>query len=244
MNDKAFARSGVLPGLPSLEAVAWMTSTLDDLDQTFRAFYPQTNLDAEGGDPRGFLMRDCGIPLDRSIRMGLAALQRMLQLEAEPELNHKLCRGFKHAREALNIIQYRELQVIHRYWVEEYAASYDPNLLSRIEAGRSCTPKQADRAAAIQQGVQACFAEFFGGFDYLVVPISPQPSPDKADWSKRLEEDLVHLNAPVSLAHLPSLILPFACEDGRHSAAQVVIHPARLRLVPNILKEVRALYTV
>lgn len=242
MNEKAFAREGIVPGIPSLETVGWMTQTLDDLGRTFAAFYPQTRLDIEDRDPRGFLLREPGIPIDTEIKAGLMAFLHCLDLEAQPEMNHKLCCEFENARESLKTIQSRELYALHKYWVDEYGDHYDADLLDRIDAGRDCPPKKADRAVAIQQNIREAFALFFQDFDYLVSPISPRPTSDKKAWSNRLEDDLVHLNAPASLALLPSLILPFPCKDGRHSAAQFIIHPAKLRLVPKILKNIQPFY--
>lgn len=237
MNDKALARDGVVSGLPSLESVGWMTHTLDDLERTFEAFYPQLRWDPEGGNPRGFLLRESGIPIAAEIKAGLMMLSHFLDLEMQPELNHTLCYGFSQARASLSTIRNRELYAVHKHWIDEYREDYDTDLLNRIEAGQGCTPKQADRAAAFQQGIRECFAGFFNEFDYLVMPISPLPTPDKTVWSSRLEDDLLHLNAPASLALLPTLILPFSCGDGRHSAAQIIIHPARLRFIPKILQK-------
>lgn len=242
MANKRLARDGIVPTLPSLEMIGWMTHTLDDLRHSFEAFYPRMKLGIDRKEPKGFLLRETGIAIDFEIKAGLMNLLHFLDLNAQPAINRQLCHRLKFAREALNTIQRRELYAIHKHWVEEYGDHYDENLLNRIEAGRTCKPKQADRAAAIQQSIRECFARFFNDFDYLVMPISPVPTPDKTAWSSQLEDDLMHLNAPASLALLPSLILPFPCKDGRHSAAQIILHPERLHHVPKILKKLQAVY--
>lgn len=242
MNDRALTHAGVVPSLPSLESVGCMTHTLDDLSRTFAVFYPHSQINAAGIAPRGFLLREPGIPISADVKAGLMDIAHCLELETQSELNSALCRGFEHAQDTLERIQNRELYSIHKYWFEEYKDDYDAKLGSRLEAGRNCTGKQADRAAVIQQSIRACFTEFFESFDFLVSPISPQPTPNKTDWSEHLERDLLHLNAPASLGLLPSLILPFPCRDGRYSAAQVILHPNKLELVPQILEKMRRFY--
>lgn len=238
MHDQAFAREGTFPVLPSLEAVGWMTRTLEDLTTTFQAFYPETNLGRAEQPPRGLLLRAPGLPLDRDIKSGLMETLHYLNVEEDPEVNKALCRRFKPAAQALQTIQERELFAIHRYWLEEYRDRYDPALLDRIESGRETTTKKADRAAAIQLDIRECFVDFFQDFDFLVMPISPVSTPKKTSWTAQLEHDLVRLNAPASIALLPALILPFRGNAGRHSALQILLRPDKLQQVPKLLQQI------
>jgi len=238
MHDHALARQGSFPVLPSLEAVAWMTRTLEDLATTFEAFYPETKWGRAEQPPRGLLLREPGLLLDNDIKSGLLETQYYLNVDENPQLNQALCRRFKPAAEALQTIQKRELFAIHKYWLDEYRDRYEPALLNHIESGRELTTKQADRAAAIQLDIREGFVEFFQDFDFLVMPISPVSTPKKSAWTAQLEHDLVRLNAPASLALLPALILPFRGNQGRYSALQVILRPDKLQQVPKLLEQI------
>jgi Asp-tRNA(Asn)/Glu-tRNA(Gln) amidotransferase A subunit family amidase len=134
------------------------------------------------------------------------------------------------------------LHSIHQYWVEEYRDQYDPALLKRIQAGIDCTPQIADASACTQECIRSAFTEFFDDYDYLILPISPVSTPEKSAWNDSLEQQILQLIAPASLAFLPAIILPFACLEGRHSAAQVIINPHKLQVVADLLSELTGYY--
>jgi len=241
MGNNAYAREGVFPIVPSLESVGWMTAQIEDLQSTIEAFY-LTPLLAEKVKPRGYLLDDPSISLDSDLKAGMMNLVRQLDTDDNPEPNKSLCIAFKESSEAFATIESRELYSIHQYWIEEYRPRYAEDLLRRIEAGQICTAKKADRAAAIQQNIREEMVDFFRKYDYLIIPISPKPTPDKADWSGQLENDLLRLNASVSLTFLPALILPFPCDEGRHSAVQLILNPRKVHQTAEILDQVRGFY--
>lgn len=242
MHDHSLAREGTFPIVPSLESVGWMTRTLGDLTTTFQAFYPDANLGPTGPRPRGLLLREPGLHIDKDVKSGLVEPLHYLNIEENPEINHALCHRFKPAAEALKTIQKRELYAIHKYWLEEYRDQYEPNLLDAIESGRETTVKQADHAAAVQLDVRECFVDFFQDFDFLMMPISPVSTPSQSAWNAQLELALTQLNAPASLARLPALILPFQGNEGRHSAVQIILRPDKLQQVPALLKQIARIH--
>ncbi|MFQ3271165.1 MAG: hypothetical protein ACI9A1_001488, partial [Lentimonas sp.] len=61
-------------------------------------------------------------------------------------------------------------------------------------------------------------------------------------WSRQLEQDIQQLIAAASLTFLPALILPFTCASGRKSAAQVIINPRKLYVVPELLAQLTGYY--
>mgnify|MGYP001817873222 CR=1 FL=1 len=241
MSNNAYAREGVIPITPSLESVGWVNKNFSDLRKTFTALHP---ISAKGSDeaPRGYLYNDPTIRLDPDLKLGLMHLVRSFQVDETPGINKKLCICFRLAAEAYSTIESRELYSIHQYWIDEYRERYDERLLRRIESGQICTADKAEMATSIQQTVREVMVDFFQKYDYLIMPISTSPTPRKSDWSGQLENDLFRLNAPTSLAGLPSLILPFHCDDRRHSAAQIVINPHKINLVPAILEQIKEFY--
>lgn len=242
MGNNDYARNGVFPIVPSLESVGWVCAHAEDLQTAVEAFHPKP-LAQEPTKPRGHRLDDPSISLDPKLKTGLMSLVRQLDTDDSQETNKALCKAFKEANEAFATIEGRELYAVHQYWIEDYRSRYDESLLRLIEAGQICTAEKADHAAAEQQTVREAMTAFFRTYDYLVVPISPAPNPDKADWSGQLKNDLLRLNAPASLSFLPALILPFPCGEGRHSAVQLILNPRKIHLTAAILEQVSDFYS-
>ena len=79
----------------------------------------------------------------------------------------------------------------------------------------------------------------FKDYDFIVLPVSPLASPHKTEWDTVVEEDLLELNAPLSLSFLPALIIPYPCGEDRFNAAQLIFNPRKLDLVPKVLEQIR-----
>jgi Asp-tRNA(Asn)/Glu-tRNA(Gln) amidotransferase A subunit family amidase len=241
MNNNAYAREGVFPIVPSLESVGWVTAQLEDLQSSIEALCP-TPPDAQEEPPCGYLLNDPGITLKTELKAGMMNLVRHLDTDDSPIANKVLSKAFKDSSEAFATIESRELYSIHKYWIEEYRARYPEYLIRRIEDGQICTAEKADRAAAIQQNIRETMVEFFRTYDYLIIPISSSPTPSKAEWSGQLDNDLLRLNAPASLTFLPTIILPFPCDDGRQSAIQLILNPRKVYHTRAILEQVHGFY--
>lgn len=241
MANNDYAREGVFPIIPSLESVGCITAQLEDLQSTIEAFFPCPKLN-EKVNPHGYLLNDPSIRLHPDLKQGMMNLVRHLDVNDSLATSKSLCTAFKESSEALITIESRELYAIHQYWIEEYRTRYPDKLLRRIEAGQICTAEKADSAAGIQQQVREAMIDFFQHYDYLILPISSQATPDKTAWSGQLKNDLLRLNAPTSLAFLPALILPFPCDEGRHSAIQLILNPKKLHQTTEILEQVRGFY--
>lgn len=241
MGNNDYAREGVFPIIPTLESVGWLTAQLEDLQSSIEAFFP-TPLATPEGAPRGYLLDDQSITLDADLKANMMELTRHLDVDDNPEPNKALCKAFKESSDAFATIECRELYSIHQYWIEEYRSRYPEHLLRRIEAGQICTAEKAEKAAAIQQTIREKMSEFFITYDYLIIPVSPKPTPDRSAWSGQISNDLIRLNAPASLSFLPALILPFPCDEGRHSAIQLILNPRKLHHCSDILRQVRGFY--
>ncbi|WPJ94460.1 amidase family protein [Coraliomargarita algicola] len=241
MGNNDYARDGVFPIIPSLESVGWLTAQLEDLQTSIQAFYPTPTTPPQEA-PFGYLLNDQSITLDADLKVNMMELTRHLDVDDNPEPNKGLCKAFRESSEAFATIECRELYSIHQYWIEEYRTRYPEHLLRRIEAGQICTVEKAEQAATVQQSIRETMAEFFQKYDYLIIPISPLATPDRASWNGQISNDLIRLNAPASLTFLPALILPFPCDEGRHSAIQLILNPRKLHLCTQILGQVRGFY--
>lgn len=240
METNLLAHEGVSPIVPTLESVGWMTANIEDLTTSFEAFYAsqsyQTNATADS--PRGFFHVDSLQHICRKSKAGLMQLVRSLDVDDDPEVYKKLAAAFRSSAKSFQTIQNRELYAVHHYWVDEYRDQYDTDLLRQIEAGRRYSPAECEEASNIQLDLRACLMEFFRAYDYIVLPISPLASPNDSDWDSALEASLQMLNAPLSLSLLPALIIPFHCSDGKCNAAQIMISPDKLNIIPALLKRI------
>lgn len=242
MENNHYAREGAFPIIPSLDSVGWMTSNSDDLISSFEMFY-KTKIDTTDSSPRGYILSDPLEMINLESKIGLMQLIRPLDIDDEPAVNKLLADSFKSATKAFQTIQNRELYSVHQYWLEEYRSHYDKQLLKQIEAGRSYSPADSEEASLVQQNLRANLISFFRNYDYLILPISPLASPEKTEWDSALEQDLLELNAPLSLSFLPALILPYQCGEDKYNAAQFIFNPRKLHLVPKLLEQVRESYT-
>lgn len=241
MQNNNFAREGVFPIVPSLDAVGWMTANIDDLISSLKIFYRLPD-DFTNRSPRGHLLKDSFYGISTESKTGLMELTRPLDIDEDPAVSKELTNDFKYGARAFQTIQDKELYSVHQHWVEEYRSDYDPHLLERIEAGRAYSTAESEEASFIQQNIRASIITFFRDYDYLIMPVSPLPSPAKTDWDNALEYKLLELNAPLSLSLLPALILPYKCGEGKYNAAQVILNPRKLQLVPKLLEQIGQAY--
>jgi Asp-tRNA(Asn)/Glu-tRNA(Gln) amidotransferase A subunit family amidase len=241
MEHNAYAREGVSPIVPSIESAGWMTGNLHDLRTSFLSFY-YPNPSEPSRSPRGLMINFQMDLATVETRVGLMRLIRDLDVDDDLALNKMLSKALQPVCEAYKTIAKRELYSVHRYWIEEYRHLYDKKLIRQIEAGRAVAPSESDDASHMQRNLRATFLGLLSDFDYLILPVSPLPSPKNSDWDADLENEILQLNAVVSLALLPSIILPFKCGEKKYNAAQVLFNPQKMELVPQILDQVSDYY--
>jgi len=241
METNAFAREGVFPIVPSLESVGWITANAEDMKKTFLSFY-RPKPEPLDNAPRGLLL-NYGMDLSSTeTKAGLMDLVRRLDIDDEPSVNKLLSMAMEPVSRAFQTIETRELYSVHQYWIEEYRAYYDSGLLRQIDAGKALNPTESDKATHVQPNLRATLVSLLRDYDYLVMPVSPLPSPEKTEWDTVLESEILQLNAPVSLSFLPSLVLPFKCGEGKSNAAQVIFNPRKLQIVPELLDQLSDYY--
>ena len=241
MGNNAYARDGVFPIAPSLDSVGWMNHCITDLGTTFHAFHRVSKLHSPKA-PRGYLITDLTNYISTEVKSGLLGLTRKLDIDDDPATGTRLRKLLSKGGSAYQTLTSRKLYSIHQYWIEEYSDQYDDALMQHIKEGIICPPAKVDESTQIQEAIRFSLTQFFEQYDYLVLPISPVATPEKSAWSNQLEQDIQQLIAPASLAFLPAIILPFTCASGRHSAAQVIINPRKLHIVPELLAQLTGYY--
>jgi Asp-tRNA(Asn)/Glu-tRNA(Gln) amidotransferase A subunit family amidase len=241
MGNNAYARDGVFPIAPSIESVGWVNNCIADLCTTFHAFHRVSKFNSSE-TPRGYLISELSGQVSPEIKSGLLGLTRELDIDDDPATGTRLRQALEQGDTTYQILAARELYSIHQYWLEEYRDQYDDTLLRNIQTGIDCTPAEAEECTHIQESIRSTLTEFFDDYDYLVLPICPIATPEKSAWNDQLKQDILQLIAPASLAFLPAVILPFECKNGRHSAAQIIINPRKLHIVPELLAQLTGYY--
>ena len=241
MGHNAYTHDGLFPVMPSVESIGWVADSISTLQATFQAFYPQTHSLSQE-EPKGFLIDDPCCHITTDVKSSFLLLARELDIREDPQQHTRLNQAFQYAGNALQLLQSRELYTIHQYWIDEYRDRYDANLLRRIYRGMECSSAEVEQSGQVQERIRQAFTRFFAHYDYLLMPISSVSTPRQSDWNVDLESDLMQLIAPVSLSALPCLILPFVCEDGLQSAAQLIVNPRKLEVVPEILAQITGYY--
>ncbi|MEM8866902.1 MAG: amidase family protein, partial [Verrucomicrobiota bacterium] len=242
MGTNSYAREGIFPIAPSIESIGAFTASIGDMLAAFGALH-RLDQNESTESPCGALLTElAGISTELAIKKGLYELTRNLHIEEEPSVVSVLKTELAHSSHALSTIRSRELYSIHQYWLEEYSAQYDPILLQKIEKGRNCTAFEVENAAAQQVKVRSAFTRFFDDYDYLVMPICHELNPERRRWNEDFEESMDDLLAPASLAFLPAIILPLQCGPERFAAAQVIVNPRKLGVIPKIAESVSAYY--
>lgn len=223
MESNRFAREGVFPIAPTVDSMGFFTNTIGDLEKVFKVLY-SFDLATNQEPVQGCFVPDISGAVTSEVKAGILKLTRCLHAEEDLLVSTELSTCLKGAKASLDIIIGRELYSVHRYWIEEYEAAYDPHLLQFIENGMECSPATAEGAHEAQLQVRSKLSEIFAKYDFIVLPISPEANPRKEEWSQEMEDAIIHLIAPASLAFLPALVLPFSCNQDRHSAAQILIN--------------------
>lgn len=239
MGQNALIQHGVFPVMPSVESIAWAAKDLTHLRLVYAALYP-TATENCASDIKGVYIDDAGCRVAPTVKASLRPLTQALEIDEDPSLQTALRRAFKGAGNALQLLQSRELYTIHQYWVDEYREHYDAYLLRRIYRGMECSTTEVEQSNQTQEHIRHAIAQLFQTHDFLIMPVSPIPTPTQEEWNIDLEADLMQLNAPASLGVHSALIIPTDCGNNRSAAAQIIVPPNRPEVVYALLDALAA----
>ncbi len=212
---------------PSFDTAGWFAASAVDLKALLSALLPfQLRRQA----PRGCYLAWPGVDpavADACLR---AATQRVPFADAMTE--DALRVGFAGALTAYNTLVAHEAWAVHQGWAEAFRSRYDPAVWSRLQRVQTLTPESLAEAEDIRARVRRTWSEFFGSFDFLVLPATPTPALSKSDCTPGNRTRLLDLTAPASVGGLPVLTVPVALESGLTAGLQIVVRDVDSAVIP------------
>lgn len=208
-----------VPLAPSFDAAGWMTTSATDMATVLRALTSGAEAPA-GAPPRGCYLEPAGIDPDVAGACG-EAVSRYAPA-ADPETAANLRRGFASARETYNTIVAAEAWTFHSPWFDRFRERYDPNVVQRLERGRSLAAAEVEQARAAAEALRTLWSSYFGSFDFLVMPATPFGALAKPDCTLENRNRILDLTTPASVSGLPAVTIPVALPSGLTSGLQII----------------------
>lgn len=235
----------LVPGAPSIadafplahsyDTAGWFTNSAEDLAAVWRAWFPKAG--AETGARGVFLsLADLG-ENERDTDRAVHALGERLAPRADKATREELRAAWQGSEVAFSVIQSTEAFATHEPWFDERRSQYDPAVWARVDRGRRWLPEQRANAEAVQARVRAVWDQFFGDFDFLVMPISPFPALRLAECTDEARARLLKLTTPASLGGLPALALPGEIGGGLTTAVQVLFKKPDAPWVEDVVRK-------
>ncbi|HVW19951.1 MAG TPA: amidase [Opitutaceae bacterium] len=224
-----------VPLAPSMDAPGWFTACAEDMRTTLEVFAPAP---AAGRTPRGRYFAPEG--LDPEVAAACGAAAAAWAPAADARLGRSLAAGFSGCAGAYQAQGGAEAWRYHQRWFERCRDRYDPRTRARLEAASRLTEAEIAAAWTVAERVRRTWEEYFGQWDFLVMPATPCPALRPEEFTQENRMRLLALTAPASLAGLPALTLPIALDGGMKGLTgglQVVARRAEDRLFGEILAQ-------
>lgn len=206
-----------VPLAPSFDAIGWFTSNAPDMLDALRTL---AGLAAGGAQPRGCYLELPG--LDSDVAAACREASNRFTTTADPETAAMLQQAFAPTLDAYGKIVAAEAWSFHAPWFERYRSHYDPAVAQRLERGRTLPAEDLAGARATARAVQATWTDFFGRFDFLILPATPFGALTKTECTPENRNRLLSLTAPASLGGLPVLTVPVPLPSGRTTGLQLI----------------------
>lgn len=230
------SREGVIPWAPSFDAAGWFTSEADDM-ATLCVELGYGGGTAVQTSPKPALW--CG-PLFETPESSLREPYRYLSNCVNARIDRDACEllrpHFKNAVHAFDILRDDECFAAQKALFEKYADRYSPELRERLEKAGRHAPDQIAQAKREAADLSAALHEVFSDYDQLIWPVTPIVAPKIGAFTAQVRRQLIEMNAPVSLARLPALVLPAANTEGLCGGLQCVFASEVRMDVPSLLR--------
>jgi amidase/aspartyl-tRNA(Asn)/glutamyl-tRNA(Gln) amidotransferase subunit A len=231
LRHPAFTDDGCVPLAPSFDAVGWFTRDAADLAYVLRALLPRRHADGVEKPLHGLdasaLAGHGPFPYDAALAKACAKMTARLGAVKNPAALAQLEPAWREAPAAFDVLRGREAWAVHRHWFEHFADRYGAIARERILAGAFASAGAVVEAAAARDRLAAALKQIFAEYDFLVLPVTPVPTPTFAALTPDLRRALLALNAPASLEGLPVAAVPVMLPDGRSGGVQIVFPPDR-----------------
>lgn len=220
---------------PTMDTAGWFTANAGDMLTAVSAL---VGLNKSATQPRGCYVPVAafGIPFEAETAAACDRAAAAISPPADSATSAALLASWREAIEAYTVTVLSEAHAVHRDWLAPYREHYEPGIWQRFSDGGRYTTGQLAKARATSEVVRAAFRQYFGNFDYLIVPTTPFPALRKAECTPEARKALLTLTTPASLADLPVLTMPVVLSSGLTTGLQIILPQADSPVVPWVLK--------
>ncbi|WP_221028880.1 amidase [Actomonas aquatica] len=213
------------PLAPSFDTAGWLTRSATDLRTLHTALRGTFPTSAQ--TPRGAWVPPSVFGVTPRDYYAAALDETAARFTSETlAADDLLCRTFKGTNAAYSILQSTEAYAVHQDDLDRHRDDYGEAVWGRIDRGRRWTAAQVDDAQVKAMRVRLAFARTFEDYDFLILPVSTQPSPPTGALDQSLRDALLDFTTPVSLAGLPALTVPVPLPNG-FSLGVHIVFPSR-----------------
>ncbi|QYY34377.1 amidase [Ruficoccus sp. ZRK36] len=214
----AWSRTGCFPLAPSFDTVGWFTSTAEDMRRATSILVAETRDDVG----RGLFCAGAFEDSHPELRAAAERIAQYLELERDPELE-KWSRGIILGCEpAFDVLRNQEAYEVHAQWLDLMKDRYSIEVWERINRGRHRDPSAISLAWDKREQARKLIQIVFDQYDFLVLPVTPVPTPRKSEVTEELRRRLLTLNIPASFCAQPVLTVPLQLADGRSGGLQFI----------------------
>ncbi len=219
----AWSRVGCFPLAPSFDAVGWFTANADDMRRATLVLLPETK--EELG--RGLYLDGSIADLDPALTEASERLAHYLELERDPEAERMVAEVLRGCETAFEVLRNREVYEVHAAWLDLMKDRYSPQVWERINRGRYRDDEAVRLAWEKREQARQMHQSIFEQYDFLVLPVTPVPTPTLSQCTDDLRRQLLALNIPASFCGQPVLTVPLPLADGRSGGLQFIFNDVR-----------------
>lgn len=220
-----------VPLAPSFDTAGWFTRSAINMLLTTRAL---VGFAESHGTPRGCYWSPGGLNNDVAAACFHGA--EKFAPSADVTTAAALSDAFRPCGDIYNQIVSEEAWRFHQPWAERYRERYDPAVWQRLNRIKQFDAATLARAREKLQAVRTAWAQFFGSYDFLVMPATPFTALTKAECSLDNRTRILALTAPASLGGLPVLTIPVPLPSGLTAGLQIIVNDPQSAVVKWILE--------
>ncbi len=223
------------PLAPSMDTAGWFTANAVDMMTTVSALCGSAA--KSSGQPKGcYLNARRLVPgMNEEVATACDYAAASLTAHADNATEAALLTSWRDAVETYVTIGMSEAHAVHRDWLAPYREHYDPVIWRRFTDAGHFPAEQIARARQNMADIRKAWRDFFGVYDFLVLPAVPTAAPTKAEATVELRRNILTLTAPASLGGLPVLSLPVSLKSGLTAGLQIVLPSANSPVVSWLL---------
>ena len=223
------------PLAPTMDTAGWFTANAADMLTTVAALCGPAA--KSSGQPKGcYLNARRLVPgMNEEVATACDYAAASLTAHADNATETALLTSWRDAVETYVTIGMSEAHAVHRDWLAPYREHYDPVIWRRFTDAGHFPAEQIARARKNMADMRTAWREFFGVYDFLVLPAVPCAAPTKVEATPELRRNILTLTAPASLGGLPVLSLPVPLKSGLTAGLQIVLPAANSPVVPWLL---------